>query len=313
MEKTKGNFTTQGNKDFPLDCETLEGLQRLTSFAELIGNIGGDKVILWGCEEQDGGKAGAGYVWVRTEEQPGGEVLRFVGGDVTMGVHVEVRAVGVRANGREYAQAYRVRELAPGVGNEMWGWGEFARVLSVRELGATVAGLRESMEGIKPKSEPVGLVMLWGGMTAPAGWLVCDGRDYAVAEWEELYGVVGTLYNEGANANGGRWTSPGAGRFRVPDLRSRFVVGMNGEDEEYGAPGASGGLKEVALTVEEMPRHQHRYTVRGTTWAGAKNGSGAGNGVEGTEGGWNSEWCGGGEAHENRPPYYAMTYIIKAK
>lgn len=313
MEKIKGNFLSQGNKDFPLDCETLDGLQRLVSFAELLGNIGGDKVILEGCKAEAGGKVSDGYVFVRTQAQPGGEVLRMCGGDVTMGVHVETRAVSVRAGGREYAQAYSVRELKPGVGSEMWGWEEFSKVPSVRELSVVLRELGATVEKIKPKSEPVGLVMLWGGKTAPAGWLVCDGRDYAAAEYAELHKVVGEMYNEGANANGGKWTSPGEGRFRVPDLRSRFVVGVNEEDEEYGEPGASGGSKEVTLTVEEMPRHQHEYTVRGATWAGARNGSGAGNGVEGTEKGWRSEWSGGGEAHENRPPYYAMVYIIKAK
>lgn len=151
-----------------------------------------------------------------------------------------------------------------------------------------------------------------GGKAAPAGWLVCDGRDYAAAEYAELHGVVGEMYNEGANASGGKWSDPGAGRFRVPDLRGRFVVGLNSEDEDYNEPGASGGSKRVALSVEELPEHSHRHDARGASSAGARNGSGAGNGVEGLEK-WVTEATGGGASHENRPPYYAMVYIIKAK
>ena len=48
MEKILGNYLTQANRDFPLDCETLDYLQGLTALAGVIGNIAGDRVVLWG-------------------------------------------------------------------------------------------------------------------------------------------------------------------------------------------------------------------------------------------------------------------------
>lgn len=311
MEKILGNFLTQANRDFPLDCETLEYLQGLSALGALAGNVGGDRIVLWGCEPNtDGTRRGAGYVFVRTRGCPEGEVLPWAGGPTTSGMYVRQEAVGVNANNTDYPMAYTRRSLAPGIGEENYSWESFTDLKSVKELMAEAAGLRAAIAGVQPT--PAGTVVLWGGKAAPAGWLVCDGRDYAAAEYAELHGVVGEMYNEGANASGGKWSDPGAGRFRVPDLRGRFVVGLNSEDEDYNELGASGGSKRVALSVEELPEHSHRHDARGASSAGARNGSGAGNGVEGLEK-WVTEATGGGASHENRPPYYAMVYIIKAK
>ena len=48
--ETIGNFLTQPNKDFPLDCDTLDMLQAGTALVAALGNIAGDKLILTGCE-----------------------------------------------------------------------------------------------------------------------------------------------------------------------------------------------------------------------------------------------------------------------
>jgi len=47
MDKITGNYLTQANKDFPLDCETLDYLQRLVDMAVLAGKIPGDPEELY--------------------------------------------------------------------------------------------------------------------------------------------------------------------------------------------------------------------------------------------------------------------------
>lgn len=55
----------------------------------------------------------------------------------------------------------------------------------------------------------------------PFGWVVCDGT------------------------NG------------TPDLRGMFIVGYDNRDTEYNAIGKTGGAKEVALNINQMPLHKH--------------------------------------------------------
>lgn len=90
----------------------------------------------------------------------------------------------------------------------------------------------------------------------------------------------------------------------TPDLRDKFVVGAGGS---Y-APGDTGGEVSHTLTVNEIPSHNHDLTTY------ASLGSGAPPAVLGV---WvqtqaaNTGNTGGGAAHENRPPYYALAFIMK--
>ncbi len=119
-----------------------------------------------------------------------------------------------------------------------------------------------------------GMIMLWSGSEAsiPSGWVLCNGSN------------------------------------STPDLRNRFVVGAG---NSYGV-GNTGGADYVTLTVDQMPSHGHTAYTYGGTWnnslpiryAPSKAQSGYGT-TEPT----NS--TGGGQSHENRPPYYALCYIMK--
>lgn len=96
------------------------------------------------------------------------------------------------------------------------------------------------------------------------------------------------------------------GTSGTPDLRNRFIVGAG---DEY-AVGNTGGAKEVTLTTAEIPSHTHTYyisTQGDTTNPATSNRRYATGSEEAT-----TETTGGGEAHENRPPYYALCYIMKA-
>jgi len=95
------------------------------------------------------------------------------------------------------------------------------------------------------------------------------------------------------------------GRNGTPDLRDRFVVGAG---REY-AVGDTGGQKEVTLTIDQIPPHSHTYTYRSrerkkdnatadsAAWEGTSTAS--------------TSTVGGGKPHENRPPYYAVCFIMK--
>lgn len=120
---------------------------------------------------------------------------------------------------------------------------------------------------------PSGIISLWSGLPAdiPDGWTLCDGSD-------------GT-----------------------PDLTDRFIVGAGGQ---YSV-GATGGAEQVQLSESEMPSHAHN--VEDQYAGGSDNNPDIG---QGTYGSYitrtvTSSSAGGDEAHENRPPYFALAYIMK--
>ena len=128
---------------------------------------------------------------------------------------------------------------------------------------------------------PQGVIVMWSGSITniPSGWALCDGT------------------------NG------------TPDLRNRFIVGAG---DEYNM-GAVGGSKEVALTIAQMPRHDHEVMEYAGPWKSGVTNYNAH--IAANTNGWSSFYTSftGGQAdgttkpHENRPPYYALAYIMKTR
>lgn len=339
IDRLIGNFTTQSNKDFPLDCETLEALQGNTTMLGLLGNIAGDKVILSGCEKGGAGSSvSEGYVYLKTRAYPEGEVLRWEGGSVSGGVYVKTEDVAVSAMGGEYPKAYTKRTLAPGIGEEKYQWSEFEEIRNMKDLKNEINRLRSDLRRVA--ESPLGVVEMWAGVEVPEGYVLCDGQELKQADYPELYGVIGDVFNNAANCHGFK-SSPEAGNFRVPDLRGRFVVGCNNLDADYRAKGLTGGEKQHKLKEEEIPPHQHSVKDYVQKVAGYNQG-----GTEVLEGGGTlavfgdkvssgvikydeptgtaegtMQWIDHSteknnspqESHENRPPYYVLAYIMRAR
>lgn len=140
---------------------------------------------------------------------------------------------------------------------------------------------------------PLGGIIMWSGTNVPDGWALCDGT------------------------NG------------TPDLRGRFIVGYDPGDADYNNPGdrsekgnsigKMGGAKRVTLTIDEMPKHYHglninyglsRHSDSGTDYTPAQY-IGKDLATVHWTGTTNEE--GKSQSHENRPPYYALAFIMRVK
>jgi microcystin-dependent protein len=107
-----------------------------------------------------------------------------------------------------------------------------------------------------------------------------------------------------------------------PDLKGRFVVGYDGAAADYNVVGNTGGVKEVTLTAAQsgLRNHVHGAAVDdgGDTTGGFFGRGSANNNTNVTFGTANADGVAdrnGAQdaltAHENRPPYYTLVFMIK--
>lgn len=180
------------------------------------------------------------------------------------------------------------------------------------EVTATAAELNVLSGGIA--QPPTAAIHMYGGTSAPTGWLLCNGAAVSRSTYADLFAVVGTTYGAG----------DGSSTFNLPDLRDRFAVGSG---TTYSA-GATGGAATHTLSTAEMPAHTHSAT---SVDSGHTHNFAVGNNADidndvGTSSGSGSTdttasgtanitttiaSTGGGGAHNNLPPYIGLAFIIK--
>ena len=95
------------------------------------------------------------------------------------------------------------------------------------------------------------------------------------------------------------------GNNRTPNLQDRFVVGAG---SSYSVDD-TGGAADVTLTIDQIPSHNHSYNQPTYTTYSFTGGNGSQRSQSASSSSTGSK--GGGQSHENRPPYYALAYIMK--
>ena len=148
--------------------------------------------------------------------------------------------------------------------------------------GSVRAGTSGSFAGYG--TIPVGGIIMWSGSLnqIPDGWVLCNGQ-----------------------------TSNGQ---KTPDLSGKFVVGYSASDSDY-AIGKTGGEAKHRLLESEMPSHSHSIKFRSydlvASWKDQRSFYSVSKGSEDQT--KTTASAGGNQAHENRPPYYALCFIMRVK
>ncbi len=105
---------------------------------------------------------------------------------------------------------------------------------------------------------PPGTMVAFGGAVAPPGWLPCEGQAVSRTAHAGLFAALGTRWGEG----------DGTSTFNVPDLRGRFVRGVDlGTQRDPDAatrvasqPGGSAGDAVGSLQAGQLQSHNHSIT-----------------------------------------------------
>lgn len=94
---------------------------------------------------------------------------------------------------------------------------------------------------------PSGCIQMYGGSSAPSGWLFCDGSAVSRTTYASLFTAIGTVYGQG----------DGSTTFTLPDMRSKVVVGA----------GSAGGTitEQVTLNATNISTTNDTITVVSNT------------------------------------------------
>ncbi len=124
---------------------------------------------------------------------------------------------------------------------------------------------------------PIGSIVMWSGLSTniPYGWNICDGTN-------------GTI-----------------------DLRGKFIVGYDTTDLSYNTLFKTGGQKNVTLSINEIPSHNHTLPPDILYLDTSETRDNTQNTREYLDISSNriTDTSGGNQYHNNLPPYYVLYFI----
>lgn len=149
---------------------------------------------------------------------------------------------------------------------------------------------------------PTGAVFPFAGITAPEGFLLCDGSEVSRVTYAKLFGVIGEIYGKG----------DGSTTFNLPNSVDRYIEGTKnevGQTVEAGLPNIVGNLGVVQMADNTTQDGALSFIrTRGYNWSSS----------------YSSIWYSGlqkldasksnpiyGKSDTVQPPAIKMQYIIK--
>ncbi len=90
---------------------------------------------------------------------------------------------------------------------------------------------------------PTGTILLFGSITPPTGWLICNGATISTVDFNDLFGIIGYTF-------GGSGTS-----FQLPNFTSLLPRGKST------SLGNTGGSNTITLTQNNLPAHSHKVNA----------------------------------------------------
>ncbi len=157
---------------------------------------------------------------------------------------------------------------------------------------------------IAPVSNPAGSILAFGGASAPAGYLLCNGLAVSRTTYADLFASIGTAFGEG----------DGTTTFNLPDFQGRFLRGVDnsaGLDPDKAtrtamAAGGNSGNNVGSVQSDELKSHSHPFRTANKGSASSYSGGS----FHHDNGAINTHTASAGGT-ETRPKNAYVNYIIK--
>ena len=146
---------------------------------------------------------------------------------------------------------------------------------------------------------PVGTILSGLYTTAPEGFLLCSGQEVAIADYPELYAVIGSLEC---------CQSKNEGMFKIPNLQDRVLQGANenlGTYKEAGLPNITGN---VGWTSYGGPTPKGAFFINGEESADRDGYTSYPNGIGFAASRSSAIY---GKSNTVQPPALTVNYVIK--
>jgi microcystin-dependent protein len=149
--------------------------------------------------------------------------------------------------------------------------------------------------------EPTGKISMFGGVTAPDGYLLCNGSAISRTTYADLFGVIGTLYGAG----------DGTATFNLPNMKGRVPVGLDPSDTDFDTLGKTGGHKLLQAHTHNFSANQAYQLSNSQTYSYATPGDTQPRAIF-RDGAWNTITSTGGGNSQNLQPFTTVNYVIKS-
>ena len=230
---------------------------------------------------------------------PGSEAKKVKGVEIDDEYNAIETAMGTKADIN--APSFTGLPLAPTAGS-----GTNSTQLATTAFVTTAGNLKADLASPALTGVPTSVTAAAGTNTTQIATTAFVQGEFTLANVNAMAYPVGSIYTAIVSTNPatllgvGTWTAFATGRM---------LIGLDGADEDFDTVEEEGGFKTHTLTTDEMPSHTHTTNVDNKDNTGVSNTGGQRVGEDA-----NADYArditssatGGGNAHNNMPPYITV-------
>lgn len=237
-----------------------------------------------------------------------GTAMTIASGVVTLTTPLAITSGGTGTN-TATGSGYAVLATSPSMASPTFTGTPIAPTATVGTNTTQIATTAFVQTGLGTVNSVIaGTIQMWPTVSAPSGYLLCDGTAVSRTTYATLFGVVGTTFG----------TGDGSTTFNLPNYQDRMPIGKGTIATAVGITGGSTDAIVVSHTHSITdPGHLHSlgYNVPvlsgGAGWGNTGGGSTVITQTQTATTGISINTAGVSGTNANLPPYLGINFIIK--